>query len=297
MSLAIKGELIFNTQNNQITFNDITGDYNASTNLTGWGGGVNKTKAQVLETHLRFVKPDLVFVDVKLDGTTSPSSNFIPKNALTRVFSLADLDVDDTVFADGVYQTQYVTYIKVDDSSPAATYSIRNYNISGVPTTEITGINSHFTSVLLGFGDTTMIRVKLSSDANIFEDFSIKEIVSGTVIRMEQLSTAFGLVTDGSGLAVTMMAGYRNNINTLNNNEFLACFLPKIAGLKNIGSKGCGEPDCVSYKNDKEIQELLEMHMGQFTIAAQLEYGMISKANANQRTLAKLCKSSKCGCD
>jgi hypothetical protein len=292
MSLKIIGEGEFNLVNTILTFNDTTGDYNASTNPTGWGGGINKTKAQVVTTQIRVIKPDGTIVDFTLNSATSPSSNFVPNIAVTREFSLTDLG-EAVEFPDGVYQITYVTWVKIDDTAPAASYVLyKDGTIS-----KVIGTSSNFTSVLLGFGDTSIVRIALESDLTVYEDFSIKQVVNNLNLTLDQVETKFDTTdSDGTNKSVILYAGYKSNFAVLDKNQYLKCFLPKIAGVGIRKSKGCGEPSCKSYKNDKEIQDLLEMNLGEFQIAAQLEYGMWDEANLNQQTLTRICRANKCGC-
>lgn len=296
MALKIKGQLSINSDNTEYTLEDITGDYDATDNPNGFGGSVNKTKAQVLETQVRVTKPNGEYVDFTLNTSTSPLTDFIPKEALSRILTLADLGIsDESEFPVGVYQVQYIIWVKVDDSM-GASYTLEHDTVLNKVYAKVVGTSSNFTSVLLGFGDTSVVRVLKNSDTTIYEDFSIKEVVDNTHMTLDQLSTKFGLTTDGASVAVQLRAGYKSTFAYLNKEQFLKCFLPKVAGITVTGSKGCGDPSCAMYQADKEINDLTEMHLGMFAVEAQLEYGMWDEANKNMKTLYKVCNTNKCGC-
>ncbi len=295
MSLSIKGELVANDGNLELSFNDITGDYSSTLNPTGWGGGVNKTKAQVLETQVRVTKPDGTYVDFTLNSTSSPLTDFVPKESLTRQLTLGDLEYDEEEFPVGVFKVQYITWLKVDDSM-GATYTIKNVTVLNKVYSKIVGVSSNFTSVLLGFGDSSIVRVLKDSDTTIFEDFSINSVVDATNITLDQVSSEFSLITDGATLAVQLRAGYKSDFAYLSKEQFMSCFIPKIAGITPTGSKGCHDPSCKTFKADKEINELTEMHLGLFAVESQVEYGMWDEANRNIKTLYNICSSFDCGC-
>lgn len=292
MSLVIKGELVINASNTELTFNDVTGDYSGSN--TGGYGTPNKAKARAYKTLIRITKPDGTSIDFDLDGTTVPSSDFVPKNAVTRTMTLAQMDISEEEFPDGVYEVQYIVWMVVDYSL-GATYTIQNVTVGSEVVSKITGVNSTFTSVETGFGDTTVLRAVFEDDGT-YEDFSIAEITSGTSITLEQLSQNFGLETDGAAVTVTVYAGYKSTFAFLDREQFMNCFIPKIAGISQIGSKGCGDANCATFKADREIKKLTELHLGLYSVEAQLEYGMWAEANKNMKTLTKLCKACNCGC-
>ncbi len=287
--LQIKGSLEFDALNVIATLTDTTGVYNASTNPKGYGT-INKDYTQVLETNLRIIKPDGVIVDI----TMTSGADFIPRNTFVKELTLAILD-ESGEFQDGIYQVGYVVWMKVDDTTPAATYQLYrdSYGVN-----KILGTNSHFTSVLLGFGDTSVVRVLLASDTTIYEDFSITQVVDALGMILDQSETKFGTVAgDGDTIAdVALRAGYSSTFAALNKNQFLKCFLPKMAGISLIGKKGCGQPDCCSYNEDKLIQDLTELHVNLFKVEAQLEFGMWNEANKNMRVLGRICNNLNCGC-
>ena len=149
MALEVKYSSAINQQGSIITLTNTTGNYDASTNPTGYGGSVNKPVSDNVYTELYIVIKDNTYL-LQLDASTLPTDNFIPKNALERTITPDDITdlVGNTSFIDTLIKIYVYEFYSVD-----GTVSINT--TSGIST--ITGTLSTFTNVLTGFGDTTRI--------------------------------------------------------------------------------------------------------------------------------------------
>lgn len=109
MATLVNAELLVNVASTILTFNELTGVYNAITNPGGYGVP-NKTTAANVFTRYDFTFPDDTTYRVDTDATTLPTTDFVPRNALTREFTLAQLGLTGTEFPAGVIQVNYKPY-------------------------------------------------------------------------------------------------------------------------------------------------------------------------------------------
>lgn len=109
MATLVNAELLVNSASSILELNELTGVYNATTNPGGFGAP-NKAVADNVFTRYDFTLPNLSPYRVDTDAATLPTTDFVPRNALTRNFTLAQLGLTGDQFPGGVIQVDYKPY-------------------------------------------------------------------------------------------------------------------------------------------------------------------------------------------
>ncbi len=277
MALEVKYSSTINQAGSEITVTNTTGNYDVTTNPTGYGGGVNKPIANNVYTEIYIVIKDNTYL-LQLDGTTTPSSNFIPKNALSRTITPDDITalVGNSKFIDTLIQIYIYEFYSV-----AGTTSITT--TGGIST--ITGTTTAFEDVLTGFGDTVRIKVKNSTqNKNYTINKDSDPAFSDTNIILDQEAE----ITDGS---CNIYAGYLAFTSIINLATFNSCYLPKIANAKVVASSCC--TDC----ENKAVNNLMKMLLGKYAVYAMQDYELYQDAIDAIDTLNAICKETNCNCN
>lgn len=124
MALAPRLSGCFRDNCKTLRLNDITGAYNATTNVGGWGAP-NTTLALASPVTITVTYPDdseeIYTVTAVVNAATISGGQFFLKD-----IEIEDTDLDLTQFADGVYTIEY----SVTDSDTATeyTYTIKVWN-------------------------------------------------------------------------------------------------------------------------------------------------------------------------
>lgn len=276
MALEVKYSSAINQQGSIITLTNTTGNYDASTNPTGYGGSVNKPVSDNVYTELYIVIKDNTYL-LQLDASTLPTDNFIPKNALERTITPDDITdlVGNTSFIDTLIKIYVYEFYSVDGTASINT-------TSGIST--ITGTLSTFTNVLTGFGDTTRIKVKNSTqNKNYTINKDSSPAFSNTNIILDQEAE----IDNGS---VDIYAGYLALTTIINLAQFNACFLPKIANSKVVATSCC--ENC----EGKSVDNLMKMLLGKNAVYAMQDKELYQDAIDSIDTLNAICKQTECKC-
>lgn len=215
MALIVNGTLTVNTASTLLTFSDITGNYNASTNPNGYGG-INRAVADNVGTHFVFVYPDATTNTVSVDGTTVPPTDFVPFGGLTRTFTLSDLSQTSATMPTGVIQLTYRPYFT---TASAGDVGVTN----GLPTvTRASG--QDFTS---DFADSSVIVLA-----------GVKYTIASKTTTTITLSENYAGLTDA---ALEAYIGYEALIPVLTPYEFLTCWEPLWIAMRFNGNT-CNDP-------------------------------------------------------
>lgn len=283
MALVTKATLEFDTTNKVLRITDATGAYNASTNPTGYGGGVNKPTSQAYRTTFHFVLPDGTTLDV--DSNTG-DADFYPHTVSEREFSPGDLGLSD--FEDGVYQVQVLTWFTITAATLDASI------IASQPT--ITATGSTFLSNIDGLADAVVLMI--DSEAGAGETLyylSVFNLVSDTVVQVVESSI---FPVDPSSISLdALYAGYKSTNYVLYTKNTEDCHDRHIATLEVDLAEACLY--CTTPKDQKErkyVYSLMDVWMGLNTVAAQFAGGQYSLANTNIRKLKLLCANLKTCC-
>lgn len=266
MALIPVVTLTVDTASEVQTLTDVTGNYNASTNVGGYGAP-NVAIADNTGTLLTFTLPDLSEVPILLDGTTSPASNWIPRNALTRSITIAQLGLSSDTFPTGAI---LLTYLPFFSTSSGGNYTVVQ-------------------------GNATVTR---ASGQNPATDYSDSDIwVSGDGVAYTILSktaTTLVLTTEYAGTSGTTAGyrGYQAQAAVLTPYEFLVCLNSQWANMRWEGCH-CGDPKYTSLSNLRNMYQQVLAKM------AATDY---PGANLEMIDLAALCTCVEqgggkgCGC-
>lgn len=236
-------------------------------------GGSNRVASDAHTTNFFLSDGDDNVYEYSVDGTTSPSSDFIPKNALSRVLTPANFGLTSDYFADGIYRLKYRVWFVITGTASINTSS---------GTSVITGVGTTFTSNLIGFGDTTLIKIVSGSDEEI-NAIDKTATFNGTSLQLETESA----IANG---AVTVYAGFEYVTAVAAIKDLRTCLDGKASNIKVIEDKSCLSCD----KDD--VTDLLETYFGIYTVYAQLDNNLPEIAHSNIIMLNKVCKSSGCSC-
>lgn len=266
MALIPTATLTVDTASEVLTLTDTTGAYNASTNPGGYGAP-NPAIADNTGTLLTFTLPDLSPVEILLDGTTSPATNWIPLNALTRSVTIAQLGLTSDTLPTGAILLTYLPFF--------TTTSGGNYTVVQ--------------------GNATITRASAQNPSTDYSDSDIW--VSGTGVPYTILTkTATTLVltelyAEASGTTVGYR-GYQAQTAVLTPYEFLVCLNSQWANLRWDGCH-CKDPKYTSLNNLRNMYQQVLAKM------AATDY---TGANLEMIDLAALCTcveeggGGSCGC-
>lgn len=202
MALTVKATAAPNQASTSILITDTTLPYNATTNPTGYGG-INRDTTDNIETEIIPTWPDGTVGDILLlDGTTLPTTQWIPRNALSAYYSLADLGWSGTEFPIGVIK---ITYRPWFETASAGMYSVLNGNAT------VTRASGQVPST--DFADSNMIRL---------DGVNYTIIAKGATTLT--LSIPYAGVDDAS---VTGYIGYEASIAAVIDRPFKVCFMPR----------------------------------------------------------------------
>lgn len=277
MALEVKYSSTINQQGSIVTLTNTTGNYNVSTNPTGYGGSVNKPISDNIYTELYIIIKDTTYLII-LSGSTTPSSDFIPKNGLSRTLTPDDIPelAGNDAFVDTLIKIYVYEFYSVD-----GTHSITTSG--GIST--ITGTLSTYTNVLTGFGDTTRIKVKNSTqNQNYTINKDSSPAFSDTNIILEQQAD----ITNG---AVDVYAGYLAFTSIINLAQFNGCFMPKITNAKAVEATCC--TDC----ENKQVDNLMKLLLGKYAVYGMQDYELYNDAILSIDTLNNICEGDDCSCN
>lgn len=210
--LTVRATAAPNQASTSILITDTTGVYNSATNPTGFGG-INRAVADNILTEIVPTWPDGTVGDtLLLDAATLPTTQWIPKNALSAYYSLADLGWSGTEFPIGVIKFAYRPWF---ETASAGMYSVLNGNAT------VTRASGQVPST--DFADSNMIRL---------DGVNYTIIAKGATTLT--LSIPYAGVDDAS---VTGYIGYEASIAAVIDRPFKVCFMPRY--IANRPSKNC----------------------------------------------------------
>lgn len=258
--------LTVDTASEILTPTDVTGNYNASTNVGGYGAP-NVAIADNTGTLLTFTLPDLSEVEILLDGTTSPAANWIPKNALTRSVTIAQLGLTSDTFPTGAILLNYLPFF--------STTSGGNYTVVQ--------------------GNATITRASGQSPAADYADSDIWVSGSGVAYTILSKTATTLVLTELYAEASGTTAGYRGyqaQTAVLTPYEFLVCLNSQWADVRWDGCV-CTDPKYTALTNLRNMYQQVQAKM------AATDY---PGANLQMIDLAALCTCVEegggggCGC-
>jgi hypothetical protein len=149
----------------------------------------------------------------------------------------------------------------------------------------ITALDTTFADITTGFGDTRWIKVinPSATEANRY----VASIVSDLELS---LSEALSTSDFPNGTNVSMYAGYLNTVYLKVTNGLLRCLQPKMAKYSLI------EQSCCKQCGARNIDKMLEIFFGIFTVEAQFTVGLYDEANKNIAALNRICAAEDCKC-
>lgn len=202
MALIVASTLAANVASTALDFVDTTG-----VSSTGYGGSNRPTSANIV-TEYTFTLPDLSTVLIDEDAATLPITDWTPKNALLRSFTLAQLGLTSTTLPYGVIQCQYVPWFQ--------TASNGTVNVVNGSTTVTRNSGQTLTS---DFSDSFKVRI-----AGVNYTIATGGIAATTLT----LTTAYAGVT---ATGVTAYIGYQSTSAAIISYDFLLCWQPAWTAL------------------------------------------------------------------
>lgn len=281
MALIPVGTLVINQLGDTITFTDTTGAYSA-TNLTGYGSP-NRTDSNNISDFV-WTKPDGTSITLRTNiSLTQPTQGavvtLLPKNATTKTFNTTQLGyaTDVLYFPDGVYKMSYKIWYRIGGTNMGI--------MTGSTGKIITLSTGGFTT---GFADTRWIKIINSESSSGTEaDRYVATITSDTEVI---LSEALNTTTFADGQDTSVYAGFITNVYVKVINGLLTCFQPKIAKIS------IAERTCCNTCGASDIDTLMDIFFGIFTVDAQFKVGLYTEANNNITTLNAICAGETCSC-
>jgi len=273
MALEIKASLAFNETNTALIYTDITGEDNLaqSTKYSTGGSNLNRTKSNTF-TELVLTSPENL--DTTLLLTTG---NVVPKDITTNSLLPASFNYTEG-FNVGVYKVKCYVWYKIETTGTDSKADLTNLSLITA-----TFDTDNFTSIRNGFADTSIIKIVQGSNSAI----RTTGVVTGTTVALtEALPNTFTVGEEN----VLVYAGYEVTVYALSDDKFLKCFQPKIAKIS------IQENDCCSRCKTDDVSALQNMFLGIFAVYAQFESGLYTDANANIKTLLKICEADGCKC-
>jgi transposase-like protein len=270
MALEIKGTLEFNSTNSELVYTDITGEDNIalSTKYSTGSTNVNRSKAN---TFTEFVLTNPDFLD---SGVLLTTGNVVPADTFTNSLLPPNFNYNDG-FEVGVYKVKCYVWYEIDFLEGLGNL---------VTSTQISGSfdTANFDSIRNGFADTSIVKIVQGSKS------AIRTVTStaGTTATFSEALVGFTTGTEN----ISVYAGYEVTLRALSDDKFLKCFQPKIA-------KTSIQPtDCCARCKSSDVDNLSAMFFGVFSVYAQFESELYDDANANIKTLLKICQADGCKC-
>jgi hypothetical protein len=273
MALEIKGTLEFNSTNSELVYTDITGEDNIalSTKYSTGNLNQNRTKANTF-TELILTSPD--FLDSSVLLTTG---NVVPADTFTSSLLPPNFNYNDG-FEVGVYKVKCFVWYLID-----TTATLDKCNLNSLTNVSASFALQNFTSVTNGFFDTPIVKI---TQGSLSEIRTINTLNALDFTISEPLPSTFVLGVE----SVNVYAGYEVTLRALSDDKFLKCFQPKIA-------KTSIQPtDCCARCKSSDVDNLSAMFFGVFSVYAQFESALYDDANANIKTLLKICQADGCKC-
>lgn len=214
MALGIAGELSVDASNTVLTFTDTTGVYNSVSNPSGYGAP-NKATADNVFTRYSFTFQDYNTTNVDTDGSTLPTTDFIPLNGLTRDFTLSQMGL--TELTAGVVQINYKPYFNTASGGDVIFTNGTNVVIRNSGQTLTTDLADTYMVLWQGVEYT---------------------IVEGSITASQFLITE---TYEGATDSDTLYAGYSTTVAVLITKPWNDCFDPQWAELDHPA--GCDMSD------------------------------------------------------
>lgn len=263
MALIIDATLTIDTANEVLTVTDTTG-----TGATGYGTGTNRDVTDNVGTDFDFIFPDLSTYIYTVDGSTLPTTDFIPFNALTRPITTTQASLTSDTFGTGVTIMTYRPYF--------TTISAGNYSV----------VN----------GSATITRASGQSPATDFSDSDIIMLAGVKYTIASKTATTLVLTEVYAGVTNAALAtcyiAYEKRLAVMGNLAFLSCWSPQIAQLK-------WDKLCSTSPNYVALRNLYSMYLQILDKMTLLDYEganlQLIEATA-QCTCVRLNGAKGCGC-
>ncbi len=204
MALVVKARVAPDQASVKLFLEDITLPYDAINNITGYNSP-NRAASDNIVTEIVPTFPDgTAGTTLTLDGTTTPSTDWIPKNGLSRYLTLAQLGWSGATWPTGLIKLTYRPWFTT------ASGGLVGVTLGSPTVTRQSGQN--FTS---DFADSYKIRLNG---------------VNYTIAAGGIAATTLTLTTNYTGSTVTNATayiGYEANIAAVIDREFKQCFMPR----------------------------------------------------------------------
>lgn len=204
MALIPRATGVVNQASTSILLTDTTGTYDALLRPYGYGAP-NRAVADNIVTEIFSTFPDgTAGTTLTLDGTTSPASDWIPKNALFRNLTLAQLGWSGTEFPIGIIQLRYQPWF----TTPSG-------GLVGVTNGSPTVTRQSAQDFTTDFADSYKIRIN-----GVNYTIASGGITTTTITLTENYAGA-------TVLNATAYIGYSVNVGVIIDRPFKVCFMPR----------------------------------------------------------------------
>lgn len=202
MALILQATAVPNQASDSIVFTELTGVYDAINNPGGFGAPNPAVAANIVTEFIPTYVDGTVGSTITLDGTTIPTSLWVPRNALVRQFTIPQIGLTGDEFETGVMQLIYRPW-----------FTTTSGGIVGVTLGSPTVTRQAGQDFTVDFANTSMIRLN-----------GVNYTILSKTISTITLTTNY---TGATVLNATAYQGYQITIGVILDRAFKVCFFPR----------------------------------------------------------------------